>query len=390
MSFPLVKYFIYLINTPMERGGRREAQTIQNIYTHMKIWMDYCADLSLGYDSVTYEIHLEALRSSLKSRGVSSESFNIYYRSWRSFYEWCDNEGISHLMRFPAKHTLVRQLDTSSRSNSARVSGGRIEVDPGLESVDQISDYKDKILTHREFSVLSDELEKLDPVYKYIAYMMVTTGLRIGGAIQIPLGADALNPGWLRYPELHASGSSFQKLAYIPKGRKGVRRCIVVTDALGVLHNEYVTLVRPKRAVAYQHDNGINSSVPLWLNSKGKEVTRHEIWAAFRAVSELIGRRITPHFLRHTYASYIVYHYFKANGLTPNLAYIHDIHEQLRIQLGHRDIETTKKYIRTVISVKMEAWLPVLTPHVRQLVDKNLPGKVLAAVTNFFEPHGHK
>lgn len=82
-----------------------------------------------------------------------------------------------------------------------------------------------------------------------------------------------------------------------------------------------------------------------------------------------------------------MYYYFKANGLTPSLAYAHDIHEQLRIQLGHSDMKTTYMYIRTVIRTKMEAWLPMLTPFMGQEVDTHLPGQVLAAVTSFFEPH---
>jgi len=99
-----------------------------------------------------------------------------------------------------------------------------------------------------------------------------------------------------------------------------------------------------------------------------------------------MGREVKPHHLRHTYATYVVYNYFKAHGLKPNLAYAHDIHEQLKLQLGHGDIEITKKYIRTVIRVETEAWLPVLTPHVKAQIDSNLPAHVLTAVTKFFEP----
>ncbi|MHC8324173.1 tyrosine-type recombinase/integrase [Pseudomonas sp. GB2N2] len=388
LAYPLVKYLMHLRNTPMRRGGRREKKTLENIYSHMKIWLDYCADLGLEYDRVTYEVHLESLRSSLRERGVEAESLNVYYRSWRSFYEWCDSQNLPHLMQFPAKHEIARTSDATGVGigRSFRTSS-TAEVDPGLDSVAIVSDYKEKIVNEAEFKLLSEALIDIDPVYGKIGYMMATTGLRVGGVIQLPVGADSLNPEWLRYPELEATKRKFQSLVYIPKGGKRKQKCIVLTEALGVLHNEYITTVRTDRVVLYQEKFGTKYGVPLWLNCHGKQVTKHDIWEAFRLASKKIGRRVTPHFLRHTYASYVVYYYFKANGLTPSLAYAHDIHEQLRIQLGHSDMKTTLMYIRTVIRTKMEAWLPVLTPFMKQEVDTHLPQQVLAAVTSFFEPH---
>lgn len=390
LAFPLVDFLIYQSNTPMKRGGVREVETLKNIYNHMKIWLDYCADLGLGYDMVTYEVHLVALHRSLKERRVISESYNIYYRSWRSFYDWCDSEGIPHLMRFPAKRTIGHRLSSGSGNGFKSQSVLKIEIDPGLDITNQISDYKEKILNDEDFKALSDELNRQDPVFKYIAYMMVTTGLRVGGVIQIPVGANILNPKWLRYPDLQEKDVKFQNLTYIPKGGKRKLKCLVLTEALGVVHEEYITQCRPRRVELFKDKKGNLEVAPLWINANGKEIYRHDIWAAFRAASKVLGRRITPHFLRHTYASYVVYYYFKANGLTPSLAYTHDIHEQLRIQLGHCDVETTKMYIRTVISVKMEAWLPLLTPHVKQFVDAHLPSEVLAMVTRFFESGGER
>ena len=391
LSFPLVRFLMHQRYTPMRRGGRREKKTLENIYSHMKIWLDYCSDLGLGFDGVIYEIHLEALRSSLRGRGVEAQSINVYYRTWRSFYEWCDSQDVPHLMQFPAKHEVVRS-DYNAGFGTGRSFGAplTVEVDPGLDSTALVSDYKEKIVNGAEFRLLSDTLREIDPVFEKIAYMMATTGLRIGGVTQLPVGADRQNPKWLRYPELEVTKRTFQKLVYFPKGGKRKLQCMVLTEALGVLHHEYINTVRRDRCALYQERHGKQNEVPLWLNSNGKKVNSYDIWGAFRLASKKIGRRITPHFLRHTYASYVVYYYFKANGLTPSLAYAHDIHEQLRIQLGHSDIKTTYMYIRTVIHTKMEAWLPVLTPFMKQEVDTHLPRQVLEAVTRFFEPYADR
>ncbi|MNF99693.1 hypothetical protein D3C84_826040 [compost metagenome] len=123
----------------------------------------------------------------------------------------------------------------------------------------------------------------------------------------------------------------------------------------------------------------------MWINKNGKAVFDYDVWNAFKEASLKIGRRVVPHYMRHTYATYIVYNYFRAHGLKPNLAYAHDVHEQLKAQLGHSDIEVTKGYIRTIIRVEMEAWLPLLTPKMKRKVDRKMPRQVLLAVIDFFE-----
>lgn len=389
LCFPLVQFLIHQRVTPMNRGGRREPTTINNMATHMKIWFDYCADLGLKFDQVTYELHLEVLKKSLKANRAQSQSINAYYRTWRVFYEWCDAQGVGHLMQFPAK---VESSKSQSRGNpllaNQLTSNAKVLTDPGLEAVITVDDYKELVLNHDEFTKFAEALRREDPVYENIGYMMVTTGLRIGGVMQIPVGADKRNPKWLRYPELAASGATFQKLTYAPKGNKRLLQCIVLTESLKVLHEGYIQTVRKERVGAYKNKFE-TADVPLWLNKNGKQVQKNDIWSSFRAASQAVGRQVKPHHLRHTYATYIIYNYFKAHGLKPNLAYAHDIHEQLKSQLGHRDIEVTKMYIRTVIRTETEAWLPVLTPHVKHRIEGHMPDHVLASMAKFFEPTSH-
>jgi len=387
LCVPLVQFLIYQRVTPMSRGGRREPTTINNMATHMKIWFDYCADLGLKFDQVTFELHLEVLRKSLRASRAQPQSINAYYRTWRVFYEWCDIQGIGHLMQFPAK---VESTKSQSCGNpllaNQLTSNAKILTDPGLEAVTTVDDYKEFVLNHDEFAAFAEALRVVDPVYESIGYMMVTTGLRIGGIIQMPVRADKRNPKWLRYPELAASGATLQKLIYLPKGNKRLLQCIVLTESLKVLHESYIQTVRKERAQVYRSKSK-SADVPLWLNRNGKQIYKNDIWNAFRAASRTVGREVKPHHLRHTYATYIIYNYFKAHGLKPNLAYAHDIHEQLRSQLGHRDIEVTKMYIRTVIRTETEAWLPVLTPHVKHRVEGRMADHVLASMAKFFEPN---
>lgn len=382
LHHPLADFLIYLRVTYMKKGGRREVETIKNNYNHMKIWLDYCTDVGVRYDQATFEIHLDVFRKYLLERGVLPQSVNVYYRTWRSFYEWCDCQGLPNLMQFPAKFPK-KIKHSSGRLFQSNIN--TIESDPALLAVEITNDYKDFVLNDQEYDALADALRNIDPVYEMIAYMMVTTGLRIGGVLQFPVGANERNPNWLRYPELAATGRAAQKLIYLPKGNKRFRSCIVVTEALAKVHAEYITSLRVERTKLFSGRSGTEIIAPMWINKHGKAIFNYDIWNAFKEASLKVGRRVTPHYLRHTYATYIVYNYFRAHGLKPNLSYAHDVHEQLKAQLGHSDVEVTKGYIRTIIRVEMEAWLPLLTPRMKQEVDRNMPRQVLLAVIDFFE-----
>lgn len=385
LHYPLTDFFIFLRSTSMQRGGRREPTTIVNMSKHMKIWFDYCYDVGVSFQEATYSLHLTVLQQALIDRGVKPQSFNLYYMTWRVFYEWCDLVGIVHMMEFPPKVELRKPAHGSNslgiNTTAPRPMGNK---DPGLAPVTVLGDFKDVILNPAQYTRLAEQLRLIDPVYEMIAYSMVTSGLRIGGVMQIPVGANELNPHWLRFPELERTGAMFQKLIYVPKGKKRLLNCLVLTSSLKVVHEKYVKPLRSKRVKLY--NSRFSNFAPLWLTATGKQVFDFDVWAAFRKASSALGRQISPHHLRHTYATYVVYNYFKAHGLKPNLAYAHDIHEQLRLQLGHSDIDVTKRYIKTVIRTEMEAWLPVLTPLVLSEVEKDLPAYVMDSVTKFFEP----
>lgn len=389
---PFAGFLVNLRTKPKKFGGMRTSTTVNNAFTALKIWFDFLADQSVPFDQATYEKHLLPFQEGLLANGTEPQSYNNYYGYWRSFYEWCDEQKIPHLMSFPAKLSLSKKGDSDNDMLAHTRHHGEmsVELDPGKLTTTSSTDYRDVIINDEQFSQLSEKLRNNDVVYEMIAYMMITTGLRIGGVEQIPVGATERNPEWLRYPELKRTGKPFQKLRYLPKGKKEFLTCIVLTEALEVLHNNYLRPVRPKRAKLFEEKRGVlPDNTQIWLTSKGKLVTQNDIWAAFRKASEELGRTFEPHYLRHTYATYVVYNYFKANGIKPNLAYAHDIHEQLRKQLGHRNLETTKRYIRTVITVEAEAWLPELTPRMKAEVDCHTPGRVMEAVSRFFEPLKH-
>ena len=192
LHYPLAQYLIWLRCTPMTRGGYREPTTVGNVFKHLKIWFDFCEDLKLGFDQVTYEMHLLTFKQVLGSQGVKPQSINAYYRSWRAFYEWCSQHSIPCLMTFPSKVKIASEGCSQSTILNNRTQKREGDFDPGLEVESKLLDHKEVVLNTLEFARFSELLAEVEPVFSYIGYMMVTTGLRIGGVMQIPLAVTSL------------------------------------------------------------------------------------------------------------------------------------------------------------------------------------------------------
>ena len=85
-----------------------------------------------------------------------------------------------------------------------------------------------RTLSQTTWKKLRKELRDIDPVYEAVAIVMINTGLRISGALQLN------KTSFLPYPELDPNEELDFK--YIPKGQKDSKRkytCIFSIDTWG-------------------------------------------------------------------------------------------------------------------------------------------------------------
>jgi len=80
-----------------------------------------------------------------------------------------------------------------------------------------------------------------------------------------------------------------------------------------------------------REDNGVTLKSPLlFVTQAGHQLTRQRVWQMVRAASRAVGRKVSPHMLRHSCATHMV-----ENGA--DLRTVQTI-------LGHADISTTQVY----------------------------------------------
>lgn len=137
---------------------------------------------------------------------------------------------------------------------------------------------------------------------------MYASGLRVSELLSLQLGNINFNEGYLKI-----------------KGKGSKERIVPIGEFALDFINRYVTLVRPKYAK--------NRTKYLFLNRDGAPISRQYFWRQIKkyALKANIDREISPHTLRHSFATHLL-----ENGA--NL-------KEVQEMLGHTKIETTQIYI---------------------------------------------
>ena len=109
----------------------------------------------------------------------------------------------------------------------------------------------------------------------------------------------------------------------IGKGYK--ERIIPIYETAVESLSEYVTLIRPIHSQSQKQE-------ALFLNRRGSRLTRQAVWLRLRKLAITVGisDKITPHMLRHSFATHLLEH-------GADLRVIQEL-------LGHSSIATTEAY----------------------------------------------
>ncbi len=165
-------------------------------------------------------------------------------------------------------------------------------------------------LTIEEVSLLLDQPSGDTPKEirdKAMLELLYATGLRVSELISLKMSDLNLSLGYI---ECHDRNKS---------------RIIPIENAAKYALTRYLTEVRPGMCAGSEY---------LFTNVKGDEMSRQGFWKLLKAYAKKAGidKDITPHMIRHSFATHMV-----SNGA--DLA-------SLQEMLGHSDISTTQVYLK--------------------------------------------
>ncbi|PDW04266.1 tyrosine recombinase [Candidatus Viridilinea mediisalina] len=144
---------------------------------------------------------------------------------------------------------------------------------------------------------------------KAMLELLYATGMRVGELVALDLSDLVLEAATVRCA-----------------GRGGRERSLPITDTATTSLEEYLYTARPQLARMHAQ-----SSPALFLNHRGKRLTRQGFWLILKGYAEAVGlQELTPHTLRHSFAAHLL-----KNG-----AELREVQERL----GHASLSTTQIY----------------------------------------------
>jgi len=336
------------------RGGKKLASGSQRQYAyHMKYLFDIILKSTFHNQWTQLTINdLISIRNKMDqgenalNRGV----INIRTQLWAEFFFWCRNNGYDHSMHIKSIKANGYNYNDDNFLVHTQKEKYITKTELWLPKVNNSKVFR--TLSQTTWKKLRKELRNIDPVYEAIAMVMINTGLRINGAMQLN------KTSFLPYPELDTNEElSFE---YIPKGQKDTKlkyTCIFPIDTWGWLHDN---IMRERKIRAKLHKKKFRKAThAMFLKKTGMPVKDFDVWKAFTTASEKVGEKLTPHMLRHTFATWTVMVWAEEEGIRPTSeSFYKSIHDMLSEQLGHKNISTTKQYCRTASMLSFKKIMP--------------------------------
>ncbi len=249
-----------------------------------------------------YKRDLNELADFLKEKDVSLNEIDIDMLS----------NYVKLLSKRLSRRSLARNISAIRTFFRFLVSEGILMENPArLLEVPKISKTLPGILNEHEIELLLNQPPISTPIGlrdKAMIELLYATGVRVSELVHLRINDMDFNNGYIK---VMGKGS---KERFIPVGEK----------ALNII-KEYIKEARQK----FDKKNG---SPYLFLNNRGEPFTRQGFWKMLKSYAKKAGikKRITPHIIRHSFATHLL-----KNGA--------DL-RSVQMMLGHSDISTTQIY----------------------------------------------
>lgn len=255
-------------------------------------------------------------------KGLAKNTIDAYRRDIGDFLKFCDENGGIEFDKIQRNHINnyirgLREKDYTPASVNRKIASFRgffkwmcaneiCNSDPTLTlEQPKMPQRLPKVMSIQEIEIILKQ--DLNPLQRVIVELLYGCGLRVSELANMKINDYDLNG---RYLQCTGKGS---KERIVPLGQKAV-------DAIKNYLPERDFLVR---------NFGLNTK-RLLIDEKGNLVTRQEIYTFIKEQGRKIHKSISPHTLRHSFATHLL-----ENGA--DLRVVQEL-------LGHSDVSTTQLY----------------------------------------------
>nr|WP_244359234.1 site-specific tyrosine recombinase XerD [Dolosigranulum pigrum] len=274
----LAEYIIYL---KIERG--LSANTVTSYKRDIEKYLTFLTEKKITQLDEVSRFEILDFLQTLRQSGAADNSIIRMVSSLRKFHQYLKRESI-------VSDDPMQLIDTPKKASTLPKAISPQAVEQLLEAPDTTTP-----LGVRDRTILE---------------LMYATGLRISELVNLKLSDMHLTMGFIQT---------------MGKGEK--ERIIPLGEIASQWLNHYLDGAR-----VYLQDQSAETSEYVFLNSRGKGLSRQGVWKKVKqlALEAGIDQNVTPHTLRHSFATHLL-----ENGA--DLRMVQEL-------LGHADISTTQIY----------------------------------------------
>ncbi|WP_134683221.1 site-specific tyrosine recombinase XerD [Brevibacillus migulae] len=273
----LIDQFIHFL--AVEKG--LAANTLESYQRDMVAYTTYLRNHGVNEIHDSSRTHIIGYLLSLQEKGRATATLSRNMASIRAFYQFLVRD--KHLDKDPSIHLETPKIEKRL---------------PKVLSIEEVERLLEGPALHNPAGIRD----------KAMLELLYATGIRVSELVSLSIGDVNLEMGFVKC---------------LGKGSK--ERIIPLGSMANQIVRQYIEAGRPK-LLKQSHETA------LFLNHLGKQITRQGFWKIIKRYAEQVNIRteITPHTLRHSFATHLL-----ENG-----ADLRSVQEML----GHADISTTQIY----------------------------------------------
>ena len=256
-------------------------------------------------------------------KGLSKNTIEAYKRDITSFFDYCIKISVTNFSGLERNHLnsyilKLRENNLNPRSVMRKIASLRgffkwlnannyIKINPA-QTLEQpkLPQKLPKVMTIEEIKAIINS--NLSTTQHLIIELLYDCGLRVSELVNLKLNNINLKS---KYIQCIGKGSKERVIPFGKKGQEALIKYLKTRDLIIV-------------------KNKLPDTKNLLLKNNGKNITRQDVYKFIRAQGEKIHKHISPHTLRHTFATHLL-----DNGA--DLRVVQEL-------LGHSDVATTQLY----------------------------------------------
>ena len=272
------------------------------------------------------------------------------------FYCWANEVGFPTIINsnqndwefnYKASSKLFNKVSMFSGSNP---DSGNIDIGKRNKGVGSNKVTSKKIIIMPDENISSLMSAYSDPVYPALLNLALATGMRESGCVQMPYIGTGENSHIRSYPDICNEiddGKNAKTFSFTLREKSAKRTLQVNMAAWQVICESYLPIYFERKKLFEKKNPGKSCDQIFFLKKNGEPVRAKDVAdQTYIAKKKLINFPWTFHSARDWYATKFLIKNLSKNQIN-NLYYDTAVEEELRKQIGHKDIKTTyMHYVR--------------------------------------------